>query len=207
MSFITNSTDCLVLPEDSHLWEKYQPSSSSASFHSLALEILWCPTAGSNKKQKQVVYLRHANYATYIKTVLEQAVVWEKNRRSRHHYELITKIPLNFQLSDNLVAFLNVLCCYLIPTCDNLSCFCWSILMSWTLAFFSRWSIVLLAPLRPIRWLEPLTSGGSLFSSDTVLVSSEPNRIRKATLVNVLTTECFIIVYWKHYGPHLLNTD
>lgn len=76
MSFITNTTDRSVLPEDSHLWEKYQPSSSSASFHSLALEILWCPTIGSNKKEKQLVYLRHANYATNIKIALEQAVSW-----------------------------------------------------------------------------------------------------------------------------------
>lgn len=57
-------------------------------------------------------------------------------------------------------------------TSDNLSCFCWSILMSWTLAFFSRWSIVLLAPLRPIRLLGPLGSA-SWFALNAGFSSSE----------------------------------
>lgn len=43
-------------------------------------------------------------------------------------------------------------------TPDDLSCFCWSILMSWTLAFLRRFNILLLAPVSRALWEATLSA-------------------------------------------------
>lgn len=45
-----------------------------------------------------------------------------------------------------------------IITPEDFSCFCWSILLSWTLAFLSRLNILLLAPVRQTLWVAPFSS-------------------------------------------------
>lgn len=48
-----------------------------------------------------------------------------------------------------------------IITPEDLSCFCWSILLSWTLAFLSRLNILLLAPVKRTLWVAPFSSAAA----------------------------------------------
>lgn len=64
-------------------------------------------------------------------------------------------------------------------TPDDLSCFCWSILMSWTLAFLRRFNILLFAPVRRPLCEAPFSTAGRLSPPPTFCCSCSTSVNRK----------------------------